>query len=130
MEIKGKCIQVMDVVTGTKKDGSGEWKKMDFVIETEGQYPKKVCLQLFGDKVNNTPAVGDNLTCSISLESREYNSRWYTQANCWKIEGFTGNMKKAKSGAPASDDLDWGKSQPPPPEKKAPVSNDSDDLPF
>ena len=92
MEIKGKCIQVLPVVTGTKKDGSGEWKKQDFVIETEGQYPKKICLQLFGAQVNNTPAIGDLLTCHFNLESREYNSRWYTNVNCWKLEGFTGNL--------------------------------------
>ena len=93
---------MMDTVTGTS--AKGEWRKREFVIETEGQYPKKVCLALWGDKVDQSPAVGDQLTCAINAESREYNNRWYTELRVWKIEGFTGNMQK--KGAPASDPFD------------------------
>ncbi len=91
MEIKGTCVQVMQVETGMGK--KGQWKKQSFILETKSQYPKKVCLQLWGDKVDSAPAVGDELTCSIDPESREYNGRWYTDIRVWKIEGFTGNMK-------------------------------------
>lgn len=131
LEIKGKCIAVLPLETGMGK--KGEWKKLNFVIEYGEEYPKQVCLQLFGDRVNNTPAVGDNLTCKFSLESREYNGKYYTTATCWSIEGFTGNLKKKVGGAPASDDnLVWDT----PSTSSAPKASvtakvdDTDELPF
>ena len=93
MEIKGKCIKVMDVTSGTGKNGK-PWEKLDFLLEYGNEYPKSVCLTLF-NKTEQAPAVGDNLTCQVSPESREYNGKYYTNMNCWKIEGFTGNLKKS-----------------------------------
>ena len=31
--------------------------------------------------------VGDVITASLNIESREYNGRWYTDARAWKIQG-------------------------------------------
>lgn len=103
LELKGKCIQVLPVETGM--GSKGQWKKMSFILQTHGNYPKKVCLQLWGDKVDNRPAVGDELTCAIDPESREYQGRWYTDIRVWKIEGFTGNLNREPlRGGPASSD--------------------------
>ena len=85
MELQGKVIVALPIESGTSKSGNA-WQKQNFVIETAGQYPKKVCLQLFGDKVNECPAVGDEVKVSFDAESREYNGRWYTQLNAWKVE--------------------------------------------
>jgi hypothetical protein len=82
MEIKGKVIQVMTPLTGTGK--KGQWKKQEFIIETQAQYPKKVCLALWGDK--ECPTVGSLITASLELESREYNGKWFTEARAWKLE--------------------------------------------
>lgn len=95
MQITGKCIHVLPIQTGTGKNG--EWRKTQFVIETDGEYPKKIMFELFGDKVEKMlPAVGDTLTVHFNMESREYQGKWYSQINAWKIEGFTGNMKAAQ----------------------------------
>lgn len=85
MELQGKTVAVLDVVSGTSKSGNA-WQKREFVIETAGQYPKKVCLQLFGDKVNECPNVGDEVKVSFDAESREWQGRWFTQLNAWKVE--------------------------------------------
>jgi hypothetical protein len=45
MQITGKLIKVLPLQSGISKTGS-EWKKQDFVIETEGAYPKTVCFFL------------------------------------------------------------------------------------
>ena len=50
MELKAKLIQLLPLQTGTGKNG--EWKKQDIIVETEGQYPKKVCISIWGDKIN------------------------------------------------------------------------------
>lgn len=85
MELQGKCIVALPIENGTSKSGNA-WQKRNFVIETPGQYPKKVCMQLFGDKVNECPNVGEEVKVSFDAESREWNGKWFTQLNAWKVE--------------------------------------------
>jgi hypothetical protein len=48
-ELSGKVMLILPEQTGTGKNG--QWSKQDFVIETEEQYPKKVCFSAWGEKV-------------------------------------------------------------------------------
>ena len=43
MQINGKLINLLPLQTGQGKNGN-EWKKQEFILETSGQYPKKVCI--------------------------------------------------------------------------------------
>lgn len=86
-EVVGKLIKVLPVVTGSGKNGP--WNKQDFVIETfDSQYPKKICMSVWGDKVNDLKqyALGDSVKATFSAESREYNDRWYTELRAFRIE--------------------------------------------
>ncbi|HEY6505021.1 MAG TPA: DUF3127 domain-containing protein, partial [Chitinophagaceae bacterium] len=56
-------------------------------VETDGQYPKKVCISIWGDKINEgVLKMGSSLKIDFDVESREYNGRWYTDVKAWKIE--------------------------------------------
>ncbi len=87
MEIKGKLQIILPVAEGTSKNGP--WKKQEFIIEvTDGKFPKQVHMNVWGaDKVEDFKRykVGDTLTCSLDISSREYNGRWYTDIRAWKI---------------------------------------------
>ncbi len=84
MNIKGKLIDVLPLQTGISKNG--QWKKQDVIIETEGQYPKKVCVSFWGDKINESQLqMGTELDISFELESREFNNKWFTDVKAWKI---------------------------------------------
>lgn len=96
MEFEGKVVQHLDLVTG--QSARGEWKKQEFIVETPGDYPKNVCLSLWGDKVSLLPAVGSQVTCHVNLESREYNGRWYTEARAWKIDAAGSSPSAAPQG--------------------------------
>lgn len=86
MEIKGKIIVALPEASGTSKAGNA-WKKREYVLETQEQYPRKVFFNFFGDKVDQYPlAVGDTVTVSFDIESREFNGRWYTDIRAWKAE--------------------------------------------
>ena len=114
MEIIGNLVQVLPLQTGTSKNG--EWKKQDIVLETQGQYPKKVCIAIWGDRINPAQLqVGNQLKISFDIESREFNGRWYTDVKAWKIENaqegnavstapeesyFVDNTKDEDSGLP------------------------------
>lgn len=86
MEITGKIIQAFDKVEGVSKAGNA-WKKKEYVLETHDQYPRKVFFNFFGDRVDQYPlSVGDEVTVSFDIESREFNGRWYTDIRAWKAE--------------------------------------------
>lgn len=116
MEISGVVINLLPLQSGQGKNGT--WKKQEFILETPGQYPKKVCMNLWGDKVDEIKiSVGDKITASINIESREYNGRWYTDVRAWKVQ--------KESGASRRDDV------PPPSEENfVPDNSGTDDLPF
>lgn len=85
MELKGKVVQLLPQQSGMGK--KGPWKKQEFIVETQSQYPKKVCLSIWGDKIDQFGvSVGDQVNVAVDLESREYNGRWYTEARAWKVE--------------------------------------------
>lgn len=87
MEVTGKIIAVLPLQGGVSKAGN-EWKKQEYVLETHDQYPKKVCFQLFGaDRIAQAAIQpGEELTVSFDIDSREYQGRWYTSINAWKVE--------------------------------------------
>jgi hypothetical protein len=116
MEITGTVVNLLPLQSGQGKNGT--WKKQEFILETPGQFPKKVCLSLWGEKADeNKLSVGDKITASINIESREYNGRWYTDVRAWKIQKDSGSSKGSESPPPAEDNF-------------VPDSNASDDLPF
>ncbi len=84
MQLKAKLTQLLPIQTGTGKNG--EWKKQDIIVETDGQYPKKVCISIWGDKINEGQLqIGNLLQIDFDIESREYSSKWYTDIKAWKI---------------------------------------------
>src|SRR5690606_25131588 len=84
MELSGKIISILPLQKGQGKNG--EWKKQEYILETASQYPKKVCVSVWGDKVEQfNLREGENVVMSIEVESREYNGRWYTDVRGWKV---------------------------------------------
>jgi hypothetical protein len=115
MEISGTVVNLLPMQTGQGKNGA--WKKQEFILETPGQYPKKVCISLWGEKIDENKLVsGDKITASINIESREFNGRWYTDVRAWKIQ----------KGVAAGSNRD----APPTEENYVPESTGTDDLPF
>ena len=114
MDISGKIIQLLPVQTGQGKNGT--WKKQEFILETGDTYPKKICIAVWGDKIDmGSFKTGDMVDVSFDVESREYNGRWYTDVKAWKIASkkasgasTPGNTTNETPGyfeaAPASDD--------------------------
>ncbi len=117
MEITAKVIAVLPIESGTSKSGKS-YQKQNFVVETDEKYPQKICFQLFGDRVSECPAVGEKVKVSFDIDSREYNGRWYTQLNAWKVE-------KVGAGQTAQATTQQ-QTQPTPP----PAPAQDSDLPF
>lgn len=84
LEISGKIVELLPEKSG--QSANGEWRKREYVLETEAQYPKKICFMAWGDKIDQfVLKQGERVTVSVDLESREYNGRWYTDVKAWKV---------------------------------------------
>ena len=108
MEITGKLIQLLPDVSG--ESARGPWVKGGFVIETEGDYPRKVAFITFGEErvaMAKSIPMGTLVQVSFNPESREFNGRWYTDLRASRVQPFVpGQMPPAAggynwSGAPA-----------------------------
>ena len=115
LEIKGKLIKKLPEQTGEGK--FGKWIKQDFIIETQDQYPKKICFSAWGDKTDSLKkfSEGTVLVVSFNPESREYNERWYTDLRAWKITDVS-DSKVVEDAPPPFTDNDI----PPPEEEDIP----------
>jgi len=128
LEITGRLMRVLDMRTGMGR--MGEWKNQDFILELPGQYPRQVCISLWGEKIEALKNfnIGDQIKAYIDLESREFNEKWYTSVKAWQLEKGEGAGFPAPTSAPASNLPDI-----PPPASPAdipPAEEEMDDLPF
>ena len=118
MEISGKIIELLLERSG--QSANGEWRKQEFILETEANYPKKICFMVWGDKIDEFKIQqGENLEVSIDVESREYNGRWYTDVKAWKVSRSGSYANSSNSfgkevhnappitGSPSPPDSDW-----------------------
>jgi hypothetical protein len=93
MQLTAKLTQLLPVQTGSGKNG--QWKKQDIIVETDGKYPKKVCLCVWGDKIDLSQVkIGQQLNLSFDIESREFNGRWYTDLKVFKLETEGGSTAR------------------------------------
>ena len=88
MKVTGKLVKVLERQEGTTQKGN-KWVKQDFVIDTQAKYNSEICFTLFGEeKVKMLPlslTIGQEFEVHFNLSSREYNGKYYTQAQAWKI---------------------------------------------
>lgn len=86
MTIKGQCIEVTDIQSGTKKDGEKWYKQLAILeMDSDSKYPQKMAIVLMGDKVG-TIATGDAVEAEVNIESREFLGRWYTDVKAWRVK--------------------------------------------
>ncbi len=87
MEVSGKIIAKLPLQSGVAKASGREWKKQEYVLETHDSFPRKVKFDFFGERVDQYPLeIGEEVTVSFDIESREFNGRWYTDIRGWKAE--------------------------------------------
>jgi len=123
LEITGKVIAKLPQQSGQGKNGT--WIKQDFVIETQDQFPKKVCISLWGDKAKELDAfaIGETLKAGINIESREFNGKWYTDVKAWRIDKAGSSNQSDQAPMPTNDSL-------PPFLDPSNTFEPTDDLPF
>ena len=93
MEIKGTLEAKFD----TKVFSSG-FKKKEFVVNTGGDYPQSIKMEVVKDNIEKMDSipVGSELTCKIDIRGRLYEGNYYNNILAWAI-----NVGGAKTEKPA-----------------------------
>lgn len=87
-EVSGKIIAVLDKKSGMSNTTGIKWSVQQYVIETQEQYPKRLCFEVFGEEriASFNIQNGEEMTVSFDIDAREYQGRWYNSFRAWKVE--------------------------------------------
>ena len=127
MDIIGKAIVALPVKSGVSQRTGEQWQSREYVIETQEQYPKKICFEVFGiDKLKEFNIRNNDLIkVHFDITAREYNGKWYNSIRAWKVEHVNpdGSVVGSTAAAPVA--------QAQAPAAPAPAAQESEeDLPF
>ena len=86
MELQGIIINIMPEQSGTSQAGKA-WKSQDYILQTDGKYPKQIAINVFGDNIEKFAIrINERITAHIEIESREFKEKWFTTVRAWKVE--------------------------------------------
>ncbi len=122
-EVEGNLHKKFDTESKTET-----FQAREFVIKTEGQYPQFVKFQLTQDRcqIIDSYEEGDQIKVYFDLRGREWNEKYFTNLNAWKVEKQT--AQEAATENPASNFPD--QSNMPSQESSSDGEEQFDDLPF
>ena len=88
MEITGKIIAVLPANSGTSARTGNPWMSQTYVIETQGQYPKKLAFDVFGEERIKQFNIqqGEELTVRFDIDAHEYQGRYFNQIRAFNVE--------------------------------------------
>ena len=130
LEITGKFLKSLPMTSGSTDRGT--WSKQPFIIETLDQYPRKIHILAWNDRVNEVSGLkeGDVVKITFSLDSREYNERWYTDVRATRIERLAATSANAGTADTVEDASDQELPSTPATENPFATQQVVDDLPF
>lgn len=97
---RGTVIRILPVQEGVSKSGNA-WRKGAFVIETDAQYPRTICFNIWNNRIDEFSLTeGDFVEVRFDVESREYMERWYTDVTAYNVSKVD---QTAAAAAPEAD---------------------------
>ena len=97
-DITGKVIAILEPQRFVSQKNGNEYVTTVFVIETQGQYPKKVAMKVMGeDKFKQMGIVmGGTYNVSFDVESREWKGKWFTECQAWRTQLVDGTQEQTQ----------------------------------
>jgi len=81
---------------------TASFQAREFVIKLEGNYPQFIKFQLTQDKCDiiSNYKEGDKIKVHFDLRGREWNEKYFTNLNAWKVESVAQDAPVEASGPP------------------------------
>jgi hypothetical protein len=105
-ELTGKLVTIGE----TLSIGANNFKKREFVIETEETYPQKIKMELTQEKCNllDNKSEGDTIRAFFNLRGSEWQGKYYVNLQAWRIESASYNPpSKEAFDTDDSDDSEY-----------------------
>ena len=83
LKLNGKIKLIGDI-----QEFDSGFKKVEFVITTDDQYPQDVKFEIVKDKIDNFikyNKVGDDVQVSFNVRGNEYKEKYYVSLTAWKV---------------------------------------------
>lgn len=133
MDLKGKILQILPAQSGVSQKTGNSWMIQQYILETDGKYPKKVPFEIFGeDKIKQfNLQVGDEVNIQFDLEGSEFNGKWYLRCKCYNATK-TDLFGQQPQPQPVPQTVIYPDKPQPAPQPQQPVEQDdsASDLPF
>ena len=125
LDIIGKLHKIFDVEQKTES-----FKAREFVIETSGEYPQFVKFQATQERcaMVDTFKEGDMIKVHFDLRGREWQGKYFTNINAWKIEAASGASESSPAQEYSAPQASQAVSSPS--TQNIDAREDLDDLPF
>jgi hypothetical protein len=105
---KGRLSVKLPTTSGTSKAGK-DWTKTSFVIEVEdGKYSKLIALDTMNEKVISvveSAKIGSEVEVKFDVQSREYQGKYYTNANCYYFDLAGGAVEQPSAPVAAAPSI-------------------------
>lgn len=125
LQITGVLKTVLPLEKGTTKAGA-EWQKQSFIVANNDGYENReqiFCFEVFGEEkvqnFNKFNKQGDNVTVEFNISTNEWNGKYFTSLQSWKISKDTNGIDATK--VPNASEFELAGNV---------TSNDNDNLPF
>jgi hypothetical protein len=94
LKVTGKIEKFLDVESGISKAGK-DWQKQSYLLRTTDEYFNLYCLDVFGaekvEQLTKFNKVGDDVCVSFNVGCNEWNDKYFTSLNSWRIEKLDSN---------------------------------------
>lgn len=109
---------------------SDKFQTRNFVIETPGEYPQLIQFQAVNERcgILDNFQQGQLIEVSFDLRGREWNGRYITNLNAWKIQSVSNPVQQTKLPPPDATRTTQQPANDPFPTYKG--AGGEDDLPF
>lgn len=120
-EIIGKLYKKFDTEVKSERFQAREF----VLLVEEGQYPQYIKFQLTQDRcaLIDQYEEGEMIKVHFDLRGREWNGKFFTNLNAWRIESAAPDTSAAPDVPPAADDFPTAADEPA-------DTGDFEDLPF
>jgi len=109
--IAGKIKTFLEVQKGIGKTSGNPWASQEFVVANNDGYEGKeqiFCFKVFGeDKVEQLTKfnkVDDDVKVFFNISTNEYNGKYYTSLNSWRVEKI-GDVASSESSEEDISDM-------------------------
>lgn len=123
-ELVGKLLKKFDT-----QEISATFKKRDFVVESEGQYPQQIKFELKNEKTSVIDGFneGTKVKVHFDISGREWQGKYFVNLSSWRVEAADASTTASSNNTSSNNSYN------PPKTTETTVSNNSgidDDLPF